>query len=65
MPIGIGLGLSPVLGGSSRAYPDGVTVGVGSYITCPDAAALDITGDIDLRARVASAARTPASTYAW
>lgn len=36
--------------------------GAGNIITCPDAAALDITGDLDLRVRVAPATWTPSTT---
>jgi len=41
-------------GGAAAYYGDGVPVGAGRYITCPDAAALDITGDLELVAYLAA-----------
>ena len=64
MGIGIGLGLSPVIdGGAAMAYPNGVplTGAAGSYIRCPDAAELDLTGDLDVVCRLSAADWTPAA----
>lgn len=63
MGIGIGLGLSPVLGGNNRAYPNGVplTGGAGSYIRCPDADGLDLTGDLEVVCRFSATDWTPAA----
>lgn len=53
-------------GGAAVAYPDGVPLSgsVGNYITCPDAAALDITGDLELVAYIAPTSWANGSTQA-